>query len=267
MSRPDILTQIAAAVEKKLVIRQTGLSKEKLLGMMRSARKPKAFTGKLRGGIKVIAEVKFRSPSQSDSGFQSTVENAVQIAGGYLQGGASALSILTEEDHFNGSLKYLQAIRARFPESFLLMKDFVIDEYQLAEAVVFGADCVLLIVALLDETKLKELYSRAVSFGLSVLVEVHDEAEMKVALELKAPMIGINNRNLKTLKISLDTSRNLARLAPKATVLICESGIEKASEISEMQQLGFSGFLIGTSLMKTSDPGKALSQLLTEARV
>jgi indole-3-glycerol phosphate synthase len=147
------------------------------------------------------------------------------------------------------------------------MKDFVIDEYQLAEAVVFGADCVLLIVALLDETKLKELYSRAVSFGLSVLVEVHDEAEMKVALELKAPMIGINNRNLKTLKISLDTSRNLARLAPKATVLICESGIEKASEISEMQQLGFSGFLIGTSLMKTSDPGKALSQLLTEARV
>jgi indole-3-glycerol phosphate synthase len=253
MSRPDILTQIAAAVEKKLVIRQTGLSKEKLLGMMRSARKPKAFTGKLRGGIKVIAEVKFRSPSQSDSGFQSTVENAVQIAG--------------EEDHFNGSLKYLQAIRARFPESFLLMKDFVIDEYQLAEAVVFGADCVLLIVALLDETKLKELYSRAVSFGLSVLVEVHDEAEMKVALELKAPMIGINNRNLKTLKISLDTSRNLARLAPKATVLICESGIEKASEISEMQQLGFSGFLIGTSLMKTSDPGKALSQLLTEARV
>jgi indole-3-glycerol phosphate synthase len=243
MSRPDILTQIAAAVEKKLVIRQTGLSKEKLLGMMRSARKPKAFTGKLRGG------------------------NAVQIAGGYLQGGASALSILTEEDHFNGSLKYLQAIRARFPESFLLMKDFVIDEYQLAEAVVFGADCVLLIVALLDETKLKELYSRAVSFGLSVLVEVHDEAEMKVALELKAPMIGINNRNLKTLKISLDTSRNLARLAPKATVLICESGIEKASEISEMQQLGFSGFLIGTSLMKTSDPGKALSQLLTEARV
>jgi indole-3-glycerol phosphate synthase len=266
MSRPDILTQIAASVEKRLAARKAALPLEKLLQMVSSARKPRAFTEQLRGGLKVIAEVKFRSPSQSESGFSSNSENAVQIAGSYLQGGASALSILTEEDHFNGSLEYLHAIRARFPESFLLMKDFVIDVYQLAEAVVYGADCVLLIVALLDEEKLKELYERAVGFGLSVLVEVHDEAEMKIALSLKAPLIGINNRNLKTLKISLDTSRGLAPLAPQGTVLICESGIEKASEMSEMHRLGFSGFLIGTSLMKTSDPGKTLSGLLKEAR-
>jgi indole-3-glycerol phosphate synthase len=231
---------------------------------VKEARRPFDFKERLRGGVKVIAEVKFRSPSQLESGHESSVENALKIAGSYLQAGASALSILTEEDHFNGSLKYLQAIRTSFPESFLLMKDFVIDEYQLLEAAVYGADCVLLIVALLDDEKLKLLHAHAQALGLSVLVEVHDKAEMERAIRLRASLIGINNRNLKTLQISLDTSRELASLPRKKAVLVCESGIEKASEVLEMKALGFSGFLIGTSFMKTGDPGEALANLRKE---
>jgi indole-3-glycerol phosphate synthase len=264
MNRPDILAQIAEKVEARLAARKAVISYDELI--KKKTRMPRDFTGQLRGGVKIIAEIKFRSPSQSESGHSSTVENAVKIAGSYLSNGASALSVLTEEDHFNGSLKYLQAIRQAYPDSFLLMKDFFVDEYQLQEALVFGADCILLIVALLEKDRLKALYKRALQLGLSILVEVHNEGELQVAIELGSKLIGVNNRNLKNLQISLDTSRRLAKLAPESAVLVCESGIEKVSEISEMSALGFSGFLIGTSLMKTNDPGKTLAGLLGELR-
>ena len=125
------------------------------------------------------------------------------------------------------------------------MKDFVIDEYQLLEALLYGADCILLIVALLDEKRLQALFFRAKELGLSALVEVHDELELDAAIRLGATLIGVNNRNLKDLSISLDTSRRLVRRAPQGAVLVCESGIEKAEEILEMRDLGFSGFLDG----------------------
>jgi indole-3-glycerol phosphate synthase len=263
----SVLDQIASSVQKRLESRKKRVDEQELLRRVSQVQKPQDFLTALSGpGPHVIAEIKFKSPSQGQISSQSAsnLDRALQFAEDYLANGASAISVLTEEDYFEGNPLYLSAIRQQFPKSFLLMKDFILEPYQVYEALIRGANCVLLIVALLGEERTRQLHSLANDLGLRALVEVHDEEEMAIAVRLGAPLIGINNRNLKTLKISLETSKRLVSLAPPQSILVCESGIESSEQIREMMKLGLTRFLIGTSFMKTGSPGAALSQLLRE---
>jgi indole-3-glycerol phosphate synthase len=219
-----------------------------------------AFAGP--GPMRAIAEIKFRSPSE---GALRPREDPADIAAGYLRAGATAISVLTERAHFGGSHEDLRRVREAHPEALLLMKDFVLDEYQLHEALDAGADGVLLIVALLGRERAAALYAQAKGLGLGVLVEVHDEAELEAALSFGATLVGINNRDLKTLRVSLETSHRLAPLARGAT-LVAESGIKTGVEARALAQAGFAAMLVGSSLMKRPDPGAALEALLAEAR-
>jgi len=210
-------------------------------------------------GWHVIAEVKFASPSEGDIRMPAA---PVEVAQDYLAAGARMLSVLTEPRYFKGSLEYLSAIRTAAPGALLLRKDFICDPYQLHEARAHGADAVLLIVAMTEDALTKDLLQNAQSLGLTALVEVHDAQEMARAQEMGASMIGVNNRNLKTLKTSLDTSRRLATLKRTGDVLICESGLSTAAQLQEMRGLGHDGFLMGTHFMRTPAPGAALAALL-----
>ncbi len=186
----------------------------------------------------------------------------MEVARGYLANGAVALSVLTEPDYFKGSPEYLRRIRSAFPQARILMKDFVLEESQLLQALDIGADAVLLIVAMLGEKGVKQLLPRARALGLSVLVEVHDEEEMRIAAGCGADLIGVNNRNLKTMKVGLETSERLVGLAPAGATLLSESGIKTAQDIQRLAALGYRGYLIGTHFMRTGNPGEALGTLL-----
>ncbi len=258
----SILQSIAARVVERLEIRRQRVSLNELLRQSRIARSPVDFAEIMAGsGPHVIAEIKFKSPALGELR-PSHAADAVEIARSYLKGGAAVLSILTEQDYFNGSLDYLRAVRAEFPRAHLLMKDFVVDEYQILEGYLSGADAVLLILALLGPVRTKDLQAYARSLGLNVLVEVHDEIELEQAAIMKSALIGINNRNLKTLEVRLETSFRLAKLMPRGATLISESGIKTANEIKSLMQVGFKGFLIGSTLMAASDPGAALQSLI-----
>lgn len=212
-------------------------------------------------GCHVIAEVKFASPSEGDI---RPTHDPVPVATGYLQAGARMLSILTEPRYFKGSLSYLSDIRAASPNALLLRKDFICDAYQLHEARAHGADAVLLIVAMTDDALTQDLLQTAEGLGLTALTEVHDADEMARAQKMGARMIGVNNRNLKTLKTSLDTSRRLARLKQAGEILICESGLSTAPQLGEMRGLGFDGFLMGTHFMRQRVPADGLAALLQD---
>ena len=213
---------------------------------------------KRNGAPKIIAEVKLASPS---IGTISNL-NPVEVAADYLTSGASALSVLTEPEYFQGDIKYLSAIRKKFPESYLLMKDFFVDTYQLYQAKAIGADAILIIMALLGQERALEMLTQAKSLGLTPLVEVHNREELEMALAIDAPVIGINNRNLKDLSISISTSLELIKGITGDRLLISESGISSSKEINTLTSAGFHGFLVGTSLMATGTPGKALDALL-----
>jgi indole-3-glycerol phosphate synthase len=263
---PSVLHQIAGSVRTRLQERKAKVSEHDLEKLCKAARISHRFHEAFKEpGIRVIAEVKFASPSQGTIS-QSQKQNPVEVATSYLQAGACALSVLTEQDHFHGKPEYLSEIRKAHPQARLLLKDFVLERYQLLEARVLGADAALLIVALLGKDRTVELLSVCRELGLTALVEVHDEEELTIAVEAGAELIGVNNRNLKTLAISLETSYRLKSLAPKNACLISESGIHTAQEIRSLRSVGFSGFLIGTSLMKTASPGQALAQLISEAQ-
>lgn len=226
-------------------------------------------------GPRVIAEIKFASPSRGRifPGNPSPAE-AVRVAEQYLSAGAAALSVLTEPEFFQGDPSYLRAIREAHPEAPLLMKDFVVDLYQLHLARWAGADAVLLIVAALGR-RLAALLESAQALGLYALVEVHTEEEMAAARRAGAILIGVNCRDLKTLKTDLDVARRLASshgtpLTSKGKavvrpqpVLIAESGMSRREEFVELAALGYRGFLVGTTLMETGRPGFALRKLLT----
>lgn len=266
MSGFTVLDRIASSVAIRLSERKALIPEGKLRPIAEASRVPFSFEKLFRlPGVHVIAEVKFASPSQGAIAYSEALVPET-VAGEYLKQGAAALSILTEQDYFYGKLEYLRRIREAFPNAHLLMKDFILEEYQLLEARALGADAILLIVALLGARKTEELLKVARDLGLSALVEVHDEDELKMAIHAGATLIGVNNRNLKTLEIHLDTSFRLAPLVPKTVCLISESGLEKGEQIKELRSQGYSGFLIGTSLMKTGSPGKALAQLLAEAQ-
>ena len=262
----NILAKIAKSVEGRLHERKKACSFDDLCLKAASARVPHSFIQPfLESQIGIIAEVKFKSPALGT--LQTTDEQtSVNIATAYHRAGASAISVLTEEDHFQGSPQYLRAIRAALPEARLLMKDFIVEEYQILEARLYGADCILLIVSLLGLERTGELLRFAKALKLDTLVEVHDEAEFLGAMKISAPMIGVNNRNLKTLEVHLETSKQLAKKMKPGHVWVSESGITNASEIKELAKLGYSGFLMGTSFMKQDQPGAALSQLLQELK-
>lgn len=209
----------------------------------------------------IIAEIKFASPSE---GKIHEGGDAVQIADGYLNADARMLSILTEPQYFGGSLEYLKAVREKNPDALLLRKDFMVDPYQMIEAKACGADAVLLIVAMTDPALTRDLYQAARALSLTPLIEVHDDAELDDAIALGADFIGVNNRNLKTLKTDLDTSRRLAARKPDGSVFICESGLSTAADLRDMRGRGFDGFLMGTTFMRQRDPGAALAALQKE---
>jgi indole-3-glycerol phosphate synthase len=210
------------------------------------------------GCLNVIAECKRRSPSQ---GIIRSNYRPERIAVSYQQAGARAVSVLTEPTFFDGSLEHLRAVR-RAVDLPVLRKDFIVTRYQLLEAVAAGADAVLLIVAALDDRELRSLASQAEGLGLAVLVEVHDRMELQRAVDAGARIIGVNNRNLHTLKVDLDATRMLIEEMPRDVVGVAESGLQTASDLTELGGLGYSAFLIGEVLMRNPDPGEKLKELL-----
>ena len=255
----SVLDQIAARVRTRVA---EARALEPLDALLRraDARQPGDFRAAFCGpGIHIIAEVKRASPSEGPIAMD--VDPAA-VAGEYLAAGAAAISVLTERDHFSGAPAHLAAIRQRHPGARLLMKDFVVDEWQVARARADGADATLLIVALLGATGLRRLLDAAREIGVSALVEVHDAEELRIAAGEGASLIGVNNRDLKTMKVSLATSERLASVAPAGATLISESGLARREELDRLGALGYRGFLIGTTLLRGGRPGATLAALL-----
>lgn len=200
----------------------------------------------LKNETTLICEVKKASPSK---GVIRADFNHIEIAKTYEKSGATCLSILTDEKYFHGSTKYLEEIR-KITNLPILRKEFIVDKYQIYEAKLAGADCILLIVAMLDFKKLQELEECALSQGLSVLIEVHDEYELETALKLKSKLIGINNRNLKTLEVDISNSFNLVKKIPKCYIPVSESGLKTVEDIKKLKDHGINCFLIGEHFMQ-----------------
>ena len=210
----------------------------------------------------VIAEIKKASPSK---GLIRADFDPASHAADYAANGAACLSVLTDRDYFQGHDDYLVAARAACTIP-VIRKDFIVDRYQVAAARAMGADCVLLIVAALDASTLTDLASYAESLGLDVLVEVHNGAELDLALTLSTPLVGINNRNLHTFKTSLETSYTLASRVPDDKVVITESGIHSAADVQSMLEKGIYGFLVGESFMRADAPGTKLREMMFELK-
>ena len=210
----------------------------------------------------VIAEVKFVSPSEGVLRSNPSSVEAAKIARSYVAAGAAAVSVLTEPGFFAGDTSFLAMARDACPTTPLLMKDFMIDPYQFEVARSIGADAVLLIAALLGP-RLHEMHAAALSLGLSVLIEVHNESEAIAAIAAGGALIGVNSRDLKSLKVDLNVARRLAPLVClPGTVAVAESGLRSRSDLDSLKPLGYKGFLIGSSLMRASDPGSALRAFL-----
>jgi indole-3-glycerol phosphate synthase len=211
----------------------------------------------VRPGLSLIAEFKRRSPSGGEIAPEATV---AEIVAAYERGGAAALSVLTDERHFGGSLDDLRAARTASGLP-ILRKDFIVDPYQLYEAVVNGADAVLLIVAALRDDDLRLLYEEATRLDLDCLVEVHDEDDLERALELDADVIGINNRNLADLTVDLETTNELIVDVPAGKTVVSESGYDRWEQLAELERIGCDAVLIGDALMRSGDPETALREL------
>jgi indole-3-glycerol phosphate synthase len=258
---PDLLEAIVAATRTRV---DSAKQREPRATLERRAleRRPhgKSFHERLSRGsaINVIAECKRRSPSR---GVLRAAYDPVAIAIAYEQAGAAAISVLTEPGFFDGSLEHLEAVRdgVRIP---LLRKDFIVDEYQLLEARASGADAILLIVSALSDADLASLSAAAADLDLAALVEVHSIDECRRAVNAGAGIIGVNNRNLRTLEVDLNASHDIARLMPKDAIGISESGLKTPADLQAMKGLGYQAFLIGERFMVERDPGAALAGLL-----
>lgn len=262
-STPDLLAAIVAATVRDLDVRRATTSlaalESRLLSM---ARRPDghAFVQRLgrRDQINVIAECKRRSPSR---GVLKAAYDPLAQATAYARGGAAAISVLTEPSFFDGALAHLEAVRAAVDVP-LLRKDFIVDRYQLVEAAIAGADAVLLIVSALAPEDLASLHAQALAIGLAVLVEVHDEAELGIALGCGAAVIGVNNRNLRTLAVDRAVSERLAPRFPPEVIAVSESGLGGADDVARMRALGYRAFLVGERLMTAPEPEAALRALV-----
>lgn len=263
MSIPSVLEKIVATKHEEVRKRRAAVSMEALPKREDSTRGFRsALAAKLaEGHPAVIAEIKKASPSK---GVIRADFDPVAIATSYERGSAACLSCLTDEHYFQGHDEYLKAARqaTQLP---VLRKDFVIDAYQVAEAYALGADCVLLIAAILDPSALADLYVQAQEMGLDVLIEVHDEKECEQALSLAPPLLGINNRDLHDFSVSLQTTLDLLPSIPPGTLLVTESGIQTTKDVRTMQSAGVNAFLIGEAFMREPLPGRALEALFYDS--
>ncbi len=257
------LTEIIELKKKRLAIARANLDyvdlKNAAFAMRETAKPNRLFEILQRDRINIIAEIKRASPSK---GVINDKIDVAETARSYEIGGACAISVLTEEDRFKGSLEDLRTARNAV-EIPILRKDFIFDEFQIYEGAAAGADVILLIAAILEDENLQNLHSLAESLGLDVLVEVHTLEELERVKKIGAKIIGINNRDLHTFKVSLDVSRELIKHAPQDALMITESGISSKEEILELRELGFSGFLIGETLMRSGNVEAELKKLAT----
>ena len=258
----DILDKIVAVKREEIA----AALKRKSLAVVREDAESRVLTRDFVGAIKakiaagkpaVIAEIKKASPSK---GVLREDFIPADIAQSYAEGGAACLSVLTDVQFFQGEVDYLKQARAscQLP---VLRKDFMVDPYQIYESRAMGADCILLIAACLDDAQMKDLEAIARSLDMAVLVEVHDAAELERALKLKTPLVGINNRNLKTFEVTLDTTLAGRASVPSDRILVTESGILTRDDVLRMGAAGVNAFLVGEAFMRAHEPGEALAAL------
>jgi indole-3-glycerol phosphate synthase len=262
----DILNEIVAVKRTELA----SALERRPLALMRADAESRILTRDFEGAMRqridagrnaVIAEIKKASPSKGV--IRADFEPA-DIAQTYAEHGAACLSVLTDQQFFQGSVDYLKQARAscQLP---VLRKDFLIDPYQVYESRVMGADAILLIAACLDDAQMRDMEAIARELFMAVLVEVHDAVELERALRLKTPLVGINNRNLRTFEVSLDTTIALKESVPQDKMVITESGIAERADVERMNAAGIHGFLIGEAFMRAPDPGAAMASLLATA--
>ena len=259
---PTILKKILARKQEEIAERSATVSLQQLIDRVASAPVPRGFAAALAkklaaGESAVIAEIKKASPSK---GVIRKDFDPAAIAASYARGGAACLSVLTDVDFFQGADRYLQQAReaCQLP---VIRKDFIIDEYQVYEARAMGADCILLIVSALSESQLNRLHEVAISLGMDVLIEVHDAAELNLALKLDNPMVGINNRNLHSFEVSLNNTYQLLEQIPEGRIVITESGIHSREDVAAMRQQDVHAFLVGEAFMRSEEPGDRLSEM------
>jgi indole-3-glycerol phosphate synthase len=261
---PDILTRILRVKAQEIAAAKAAVPLSALQQRVAAAPSTRDFVGALRGAQAlgkpaVIAEIKKASPSR---GVLRPSFDPAAIAGSYERHGATCLSVLTDRDFFQGSLQDLEAARTACSLP-LLRKDFVIDPYQVYEARLHGADCVLLIAAALTAERMGELEQLAHALGMAVLVEVHDADELDLALRLSTPLIGINNRDLRTFHTSLETTFSLLERIPPDRLPVTESGILQPAHVAAMRARGVHAFLVGEAFMRADDPGVELARLFS----
>ena len=259
---PTILKKILARKREEIAERSATVSLQQLMDRVVSAPAPRGFAAALAkklaaGESAVIAEIKKASPSK---GVIREDFDPAAIAASYARGGAACLSVLTDVDFFQGADRYLQQAReaCQLP---VIRKDFIIDEYQVYEARAMGADCILLIVSALSESQLNRLHEVALSLAMDVLIEVHDAAELNLALKLDNPMVGINNRNLHSFEVSLNNTYQLLEQIPEGRIVITESGIHSREDVAAMRQQDVHAFLVGEAFMRSEEPGDRLSEM------
>jgi indole-3-glycerol phosphate synthase len=258
----DVLERIVAVKRAEVATAKLRVAAAELERRARAAPAPRDFAGALRakvaaGRAAVIAEIKKASPSK---GVLRVDFDPASIAKSYESCGAACMSVLTDKEFFQGANEYLEAARAasRLPA---LRKDFMLEPYQVFESRALGADCILLIAAALSREAMRELEGVAAELGMAVLVEVHDAAELDAALELKTPLLGINNRNLRSFETRLETTLDLLPRVPAGRLVVTESGIGAPQDVARMRASGVHAFLVGEAFMRAADPGAALAQL------
>ena len=258
----DILNKILATKMIEVAAAKDKLSLDEVKKLAESQPKPRDFIGSIRakiaaGNAAVIAEIKKASPSK---GVIRENFNPAEIAKSYEAGGAACLSVLTDLEYFQGSTDYLKQAHAACSLP-VLRKDFMIDAYQVYEARAMGADCILLIVAALELSKMRELEAVAHQLGMAVLVEVHDGDELELALQLETPLVGINNRNLRTFDVTLQTTLGLLSRLPDDRIIVTESGIFTADDVKLMRDNHVHTFLVGEAFMRKDEPGVELAKV------
>ena len=263
-AKTDLLDLILSDKRAEVDIAKSKIPLSELKAQVRNLQETRGFESRIRSTIKsgkpaVIAECKKASPSK---GLIRPDYNIAQIVASYKKSGAACLSVLTDEKYFQGSMEHLRLAR-KSCDLPLLRKDFMLEEYQIYESRVAGADCILLIVRALDESTLYELAEIAQETGMDVLIEVHSEEELEVALSIPFGIMGINNRNLRTFETTTSTTLNLAPLVPSDRIVVTESGIDSPREVERMVSSGIKAFLVGEAFMRAPNPGQKLVELFS----